>query len=158
VRPYKRYLASFSLLTHPGPSSTGSCGPIHVSRCRSHSRYPGAAASHPSSSWPCTFHLPFKKTTYPQYLLQEIQGHRENNFQFDYGAQLLVPGPARAEAWAHNAPVRDYPPAENLGRLARRYLDHPNSEVTQVDSIVRIEPGHAHRYKVVITLEMPDAL
>ncbi|KAH9958179.1 hypothetical protein BGW80DRAFT_1465457 [Lactifluus volemus] len=73
----------------------------------------------------------------------EIQGH--NHFQFDYGPQLLVPGPARAELpdpWAHNAPVRDYPPAENLGSLARRYLDHPNSEVTQV----------------VITLEMPGVL
>ncbi|KAH9956829.1 hypothetical protein BGW80DRAFT_1257518 [Lactifluus volemus] len=29
------------------------------------------------------------------HLLQEIQGH--NHFQFDYGPQLLVPGPARAE-------------------------------------------------------------
>jgi hypothetical protein len=56
------------------------------------------------------------------------------------------------------APVRGYPTGENLGHLARRYLDHPNSEVTQVDGIVCMEMGHAHRFKVVITLEISDVL
>ncbi|KAH9968316.1 hypothetical protein BGW80DRAFT_1528928 [Lactifluus volemus] len=54
------------------------------------------------------------------YLLQEIQGHRDNDFQFDYGPQLPVPGPARAELpdpWAHNALVRDYPLLKISGTL-----------------------------------------
>jgi hypothetical protein len=91
---------------------------------------------------------------YPHHLLlQEIQGH--NHFQIDYAPQLPVPGPARAELpdpWAYNAPVRDYPPVDNLRRLARRYLDN-----SQVD-MVRIEPGHAGRFKVVITLETANFL
>jgi hypothetical protein len=93
---------------------------------------------------------------YPQHLLlQEIQGH--NHFQVDYAPQLPVPGPTRAELtdpWAYNAPVRDYPPPDNLRRLARRYLDHPDSQV----DMVRMEPGHAGRFKVVITLDMADFL
>jgi hypothetical protein len=94
-------------------------------------------------------------------VLQELQGHDHLQIDYAQAPQLLVPDPARAELpdpWAHNAPVPDYTPADNLGHLARRYLDHPNSEVMQVDSIVRIEPGYAHRFKVVITLEMPDVL
>jgi hypothetical protein len=105
---------------------------------------------------PVRFHLLFFKPIYPQHLLlQEIQG--DNHFHVDYAPQLLVPGPARAEhpdPWAYNAPVHDYPPADDLRRLARRYLDHPNSQV----DMVRMEPGHAGRFKVVITLETANFL
>ena len=90
---------------------------------------------------------------YPQHLLQEFQGH--NHFRVDYVPQLLIPGPARAELpdpWAYNAPVLDYPPADNLRRLARRYLDHPDSQV----DMVRMEQGPAGQFKVVITLETAD--
>jgi hypothetical protein len=147
-------------MTHPGPSSTGPCGPIHVSWCKSCSRYPGAATSHSSSSFPRTFHR-FLKPICPQCpLLQEIQG---NN---DFGSvpQHLAPGSAQAEfpdPWAHRAPIRDYPQADsadNFGRLARHYMDHPDSQVTQVDRVVRMVPGHARRLEVVITLELPNAL
>jgi hypothetical protein len=89
----------------------------------------------------------------PHLLLQEIPGH--NYFQADYALQLLVPGPAGAELpdpRAYNAPVLDYQLADNLRRLARRYLDHPNSQV----DMVRMEPGHAGRFKVVITLDTAD--
>ncbi|KAH9970318.1 hypothetical protein BGW80DRAFT_1331978 [Lactifluus volemus] len=92
----------------------------------------------------------------------EIQG---NN---DFGSvpQHLAPGPPRAEfpdPWAHHTPVHDYPQApvdsaDNLGHLARHYIDHPDSQVTQVDRVVHMEPGHTRRFKVVITLEMPGAL
>jgi hypothetical protein len=95
-------------------------------------------------------------------LLQELQG---NN---DFGSvpQYLVPDPARAEfldPWVRHTPVRDYPQApvdsaDNLGHLARRYMDHPDSQVTQVDRVVRMELGHTRRFKVVITVEIPDAL
>ncbi|KAH9968315.1 hypothetical protein BGW80DRAFT_1339041 [Lactifluus volemus] len=85
----------------------------------------------------------------------EIQGY--NHFQVDQALQLPVPGPAGAELpdpWVYNAPVRDYPPPDNLRRLARRYLDYPDSQV----DMVCIEPGHAGRFKVVITLETADFL
>ena len=42
----------------------------------------------------------------------------------------------------------------NLRRLAGRYLNHPDSQV----DMVRMEPGSAGRYKVVIVLEMADFL
>jgi hypothetical protein len=95
-------------------------------------------------------------------LLQDIQGNND----FGPVPQHFAPGPARVEfpdAWAHYAPVRDYPQvqvdlADNLGRLARGYMDHPDSQVTQVDRVVRMEPGQARRFKVVITLEMSDAI
>jgi hypothetical protein len=103
-----------------------------------------------------------KPTCSQRTLLQDIQG---NN---DFGSvpQHLAPGPARAEfpdPWAHHTPVHDYPQApvdsaDNLGHLARHYIDHPDSQVTQVDRVVHMEPGHTRRFKVVITLEMPGAL
>jgi hypothetical protein len=96
---------------------------------------------------------------YPQHLLlQEIQGHNRPQVDYAPGPQLLVPGPSRAELpdpWAsYDAPVRDYPLADNLRRLSRRYLDHPDALV----DMVRIEPGHAGRFKVVITLETANFL
>ena len=44
--------------------------------------------------------------------------------------------------------------AENLRRLASRYVHHPDSQV----EMVRMEPGSAGRNKVVIVLEMADFL
>jgi len=46
------------------------------------------------------------------------------------------------------------PAAENLRRLASRYVHHPDSQV----DMVRMEPGSAGRYKVVIALEISDIL
>jgi hypothetical protein len=83
-------------------------------------------------------------------LRQEMQGNND----FGYALQHLAPGPTRAEfpnPLAHRAPVRD---TDNLRCLARRYLDHPGSQV----DMVRIESGDAGQFKVVITLEMPGIL
>ncbi|KAH9970311.1 hypothetical protein BGW80DRAFT_1562290 [Lactifluus volemus] len=81
--------------------------------------------------------IPVQQQAIQVQVSPEIQG---NN---DFGSvpQHLAPGPPRAEfsdLWTHHAPVRDYP------------------QVVQVDRVVRMEPGHARRFKVVITLEMPD--
>ncbi|KAH9970316.1 hypothetical protein BGW80DRAFT_1461429 [Lactifluus volemus] len=102
----------------------------------------------------------------PQAIQVQVAPDIQVNNDFGSVPRHLAPGPPRAEfpdPWAHHAPVRDYPQApvhsaDNLGHLARRYMDHPDSQVTQVDRMVRMEPGHARRFKVVITLEMPDAL
>ena len=46
------------------------------------------------------------------------------------------------------------PAAENLRRLASRYLNHPDSQV----DLIRMEPGSAGRYKAAIVLKMADFL
>ncbi|KAH9970323.1 hypothetical protein BGW80DRAFT_1562296 [Lactifluus volemus] len=104
-----------------------------------------------------------------QVQLQAIQAQVAPDIQVnnDFGSvpQHLAPGPPRAEfpdPWAHHIPIRDYLQApvdlaDNLGHLARCYIDHPDSQVTQVDRVVRMEPGHTRRF-MVITVEIPDAL
>ncbi|KAH9970320.1 hypothetical protein BGW80DRAFT_1447075 [Lactifluus volemus] len=102
----------------------------------------------------------------PQAIQFQVAPDIQGNNDVGSVPQNLAPGPGRAEfpdPWAHRTPVRDYPQApvdsaDNLGHLARYYMDHPDSQVTQVDNVVRMEPGHSRRFKVVITLEMPDAL
>ena len=88
-------------------------------------------------------------------MLQENQGSGPfcNALQGDQ----VVPDPTRAalpEPSAHQAPALGQSKAENLRRLASRYLNHPDSQI----DMVRMEPGSAGRYKVVIVLEMADFL
>lgn len=69
----------------------------------------------------------------------------------------MVPGPTQAafpNSSTHRASGVGRPVAENLRRLASRYIHHPDSQV----EMVRMEPGSAGRYKVVIVLEMADFL
>jgi len=63
--------------------------------------------------------------------------------------RAALPGPS-----AHRAPALGQSTAENLRRLASRYLNHPDSQI----DMVRMEPGSAGQYKVVIVLEMADFL
>ena len=88
-------------------------------------------------------------------MLQENQGSDPvgNALQ---GVQV-VPDPTRAalpDPSAHWVPALGQSTAENLRRLASRYLNHPDSQI----DMVRMEPGSAGRYKVVIVLEMADFL
>ena len=69
----------------------------------------------------------------------------------------VVLNPTRAalpDPSAHRGLALGQPTAENLRRLASRYLNHPDSQI----DMVRMEPGSAGRYKVVIVLEMADFL
>jgi hypothetical protein len=63
--------------------------------------------------------------------------------------QAAIPDP-----FAHRIPVPGQPAADNLKRLASRYLFRPDSQV----SMVCMEPGAAGHCKVVIILEMADIL
>ncbi|KAH9992010.1 hypothetical protein BJV74DRAFT_795886 [Russula compacta] len=84
------------------------------------------------------------------------QGNQENEI-FGYDPQRLLPGSTQAafpNPSAHQAPALDRPAAENLRRLASRYLQHPDSQI----DMIRMEPGSAGRYRVVIVLEMAGFL
>ncbi|KAH9970324.1 hypothetical protein BGW80DRAFT_1254060 [Lactifluus volemus] len=95
----------------------------------------------------------------PQAIQVQVAPEFRGNNDFGSVPQHLAPGPAPAQfpdPWAHHAPVRDYPQApvdsaDHLGRLARRYIDHPDSQVMQVDRVVRMELGHARRFKVPLS-------
>ena len=69
----------------------------------------------------------------------------------------VVPGPTQAafsSSSTHLAADVGQQAAENLRRLASRYIHHPDSQV----GMVRMEPGSAGRSKVVIVLEVADFL
>ena len=86
-------------------------------------------------------------------LLQENQG----NDRVGRAPQSIVPGSTQATLpgpSAHRGPVLSQAAAENLRRLASRCVHHPDSQV----DVVRMEPGTAGRYKVVMILEMTDFL
>jgi len=88
-----------------------------------------------------------------EVIFQENQG----NDRASYAPQGVVPGPTQPTLpgpSAHRTPVLDQQAAENLRRLASRCVHHPDSQV----DVVRMEPGTAGRYKVVIVLEMIDFL
>jgi hypothetical protein len=84
--------------------------------------------------------------------MQEGQG----NDIFGYAPQGVVPGPIQAafpvSSTHRSAPGQ--PAAENLRRLASRYVHHPDAQV----DMVRMEASTAGRYKVVIVLEITDFL
>jgi len=84
---------------------------------------------------------------------------RENpgNDYFGRAPKDVVPGPTQATSSnpsTHRAADFGQPAAEKLRRLASRYIHHPDSQV----DMVRMEPGSAGRYKVVIELEMVNFL
>ena len=85
--------------------------------------------------------------------LQDDQG----NSPFGYAPQGAIRDPTQAAfpgPSAHqNTGLRE-PEAGSLRQVASRYLYHPDSQV----DMVRMEPGAAGRYKVVIVLEMADLL
>jgi hypothetical protein len=87
--------------------------------------------------------------------MQEYQG----NNNLGYAPQVIVPpvlDPIQA-AFPNLPPhqaAAGQPAAENLRRLAIRYVHHPDSQV----DMVRMEAGTAGRYKVVIVLEIVDFL
>jgi hypothetical protein len=65
------------------------------------------------------------------------------------------PGPAQAafpHPFVHRIPTPDQEGAENLRRLASRYVHHPYAQV----GMVSMEAGAAGRFKVVIILESLD--
>ena len=80
-----------------------------------------------------------------------VQGNEGNG----YGPQGVVRDPIQVPLF--NPLVQQglaQPAAENLRRLASRYVHHPDSQV----GMVRVEAGPAGRYKVVIVLEIADIL
>ena len=83
-----------------------------------------------------------------------LQGYQEND-HLGY-ARHIVPGPAPTEATfpRHQVPAPAQPGAENIRRFASRYLHHPSSRV----DVIRMEPGVAGGFKVVIILEVSDVL
>jgi hypothetical protein len=90
-------------------------------------------------------------------LLSASPQENPGNDYFGHSPKGVVPGPAQGASSnpsTHLAAGVDQPAAENLRRLASRYIHHPDSQV----DMVRMEPGSAGRYKVVIVLEMADFL
>ena len=78
-----------------------------------------------------------------------------NPFDFGYGPQNNAPDVVQAtfpHSFVHRVPTPDPAGAENLRRLASRYLHHPDSQV----GMVSVEVGAASRFKVVIVLDLSD--
>ncbi|KAF8482598.1 hypothetical protein DFH94DRAFT_680642 [Russula ochroleuca] len=74
---------------------------------------------------------------------------------FGYVPQNNAPGPVQAafpHLFVHRVPTPNQAGAENLRRLASRYLHNPEAQV----GMVSMEAGTAGRFKVVITLELND--
>ena len=69
---------------------------------------------------------------------------------FGYVPQHNAPGLVQV-AFPHPIPTPNLA-AENLRRLAIRYLQHPDAQV----GMVNMEAGAAGRFKVVIVLELHD--
>ena len=83
-----------------------------------------------------------------------LQDNLEHN-PFGYIPQYNAPGPGRAafpQPFIHRIPTPNPGGAEDLRRLAIRYLYHPDAQV----GTVSMEAGPAGRYKVVIVLESHD--
>lgn len=102
--------------------------------------------------FPVCADLSFLHMFFMRLLSQENQGNG-----FPGNASQGVPNTPQAgllDPSAQRAPAPGQPATENLRRLASRYLNHPDSNV----DMVRMEPGLAGRYKVVIVLEMADLL
>lgn len=71
---------------------------------------------------------------------------------FGYVPQHDAQGPVQAafpHLFVHRVPTLNQGGAENLRRLAFRYLYHPDTQV----GMVSMEAGAAGRFKVVIVLE-----
>ena len=74
---------------------------------------------------------------------------------FDYVPQHNAPGLVQGDfPHPYRMPTLNTAGAENLRRLAIRYLHHPEAQV----GMVSMEAGAAGRLKVVIVLESHDIL
>ena len=85
-----------------------------------------------------------------------MQENREHD-RLEYAPQHVALGPAQAAfvpPFVHRAPTPDQPREDNLQRLARRFLHHPDSQV----NMVWIGPGAAGRFEIVIVLDASDVL
>jgi hypothetical protein len=74
---------------------------------------------------------------------------------FGYFPQPVAPGPPQAafpHPLIHRIPTPNQHRAENLRRLANRYLDHPNVLVRMVCT----EEGTAGGFQTVIIVETPN--
>jgi hypothetical protein len=74
---------------------------------------------------------------------------------FGYAPQYNAPGPVQnafPHPFVHRVPTPNQGGAENLRRLASRYLHHPDARV----GMVSMEAGAAGQFKVVIILESHD--
>jgi hypothetical protein len=75
---------------------------------------------------------------------------------FGYVPQHNAPNPVHPAFahpfFVHRIPTPNRAGAENLRRLAIRYLHHPDTQV----EMVSMEAGAAGRFKVVIVLESHD--
>lgn len=83
----------------------------------------------------------------------------QQNNNSGHGPRGAVLDPASYQAAfprpsTHQTPVLGQPAVENLRRLASRCINHPDSRI----DVVRVEPGTAGRYKLVIVLESSDFL
>jgi len=81
-----------------------------------------------------------------------------NPFGFGYAPQNIAPGLVQAAFphpfVHHRVPTPNPAGAEDLRRLASRYVHHPDAQV----GTVSMEVGAAGRFKVVIVLESNDIL
>ena len=78
-----------------------------------------------------------------------------NPFGFGYGPQNNAPDVVQAafpHPFVHRIATPNPAGAENLRRLASRYLHHPDAQV----DMVSVEVGAAGRFKVVIVLDSND--
>ena len=71
-----------------------------------------------------------------------------------YGAQFPAADPHGAfpGVWPYPVAPANMPPMDGLGNLANRYLNNPDTFISQL----RIEPGPGGRFVVWIALELPD--
>ena len=96
------------------------------------------------------------RLTFDAYNTNRIppQGH-QGDYRLGYHPRGIIPDPTQTthpDPSTHQPHAPGQPVVEDLRRLASRYVRHPGSKV----DMVRMEPGTAGRYKVVIVLEMSD--
>ena len=82
----------------------------------------------------------------------QVNQFNQGHDSFGYFHQHVAPGPPQAAAFPHPIPTPNQSRAENLRRLAARYLDHQSALVRMVCT----EEDVAGGFKTVIILETPD--
>jgi hypothetical protein len=131
----------------PTTLSPGRCGPVRICQCRTCSRCPTTRTSHLSGVYPLTFDAYITNRNPPQ--------GRQGDYRLGYDPRGIVLDPTQTvcpDRSTHQPHAVGQPAVEDLRQLASRYVRHPGSKV----DMVRMEPGTAGRYKVVIVLEMSD--
>lgn len=123
---------------------------IYIPGCRACPRYPRTRTTGRSSAYRSIF----LKIRVHDVSLQVNQFNQEHDL-FGYFPQHVAPGPPQAafpHPFVHRIPTPNQARAENLRRLAARYLDHPSALVRMVCT----EEGTAGGFKTVIILETPN--